>query len=198
MNKKLLLSFIGGILVLALLIGGFFWYRSYQATKVFNEKLKTLQTQTEAQFQKNNPELYESLKKELSDSQEQIKKDPNDYNAYVSLGVAANALGQYQLAIDSYTKATQLRPVGSLPWNNLAQIYITLEDYSKAEEMYINYIKNLPGDTDAYLGLARLYMGGKIGNADEAKKVLEQGAKVVAQRQGLDEAIARINSGQLP
>lgn len=196
-KKLIIILIIAGLLIIGGVVLEKFIVKNRDEQK-HKDFLSSYQNERTNQIKEVNPELYDRLIKQIEEANKKLAENSNDYNALISLGIAQNALGDLKSAIVSYKKASEVSPVGSIHWNNLADIYIRLEEYDKAEEAFINYIKNIPGDPDAYLGLARLYMTGKIGDTQKAKETIQQGMGIVADKTGLEQALKRVEEGQYP
>jgi tetratricopeptide (TPR) repeat protein len=193
MNKKILFSIMGGLLLLVLALG-------IPAYLDRQEKIKANQDRIIARnndVKGANPELYNNLVKSIEDSKNAVASDPNNNNAWIDMGVAQQALGDYVEAKKSYEEAVKINPITSVAWNNLATIHLEEQEYSKAENAYKNLLKNIPGEIETYIKLAELYSSGKIGAVHDGVRILEEGIKVTGS-QGLKDALQRLQlSGKL-
>ncbi len=78
----------------------------------------------------------------------------------ISRANAFKDLGDTGRAILSYQWLNKYRPAGLQGFNNLANLYVSIGEYSKAEKNYLIAIKNSKGmHTDPYEGLLNLYSG---------------------------------------
>ena len=104
-----------------------------------------------------------------------LKKNPADFESWMTLGVYQKMGGDYEGAVISWQYATRLFPAAYTPFGNLADIYAYfLKDSAKAELYYKEAISK--GITQAYLytQLAEFYRDLLKDNA-KALVVVNQG-----------------------
>jgi tetratricopeptide (TPR) repeat protein len=77
-------------------------------------------------------------------------------------------LGQYQTAIEDFTKVISLSPASFDAYNNRGVIYLKLGQYQQAVEDYSKAISIKPDYTDAYNNRAFVYL--KLGNIESGCK----------------------------
>lgn len=130
------------------------------------EKLKILATEA---FANRNPakerEYYQIL----------VDKYPNDERAHTLLGNHYFFQADYNTAIGSYRRATEINPEYSPPYNQLGYTHRYLENYDEAEEAFKTYIKLIPDDPNPYDSYADLLM--KKGNFEKSIKTFEKALK---------------------
>ncbi|PJZ64040.1 hypothetical protein CH371_20235 [Leptospira wolffii] len=87
-----------------------------------------------------------------------IKKAPQDYNLYDSLGVTLAKLGDLKAAKESIEKAIQIVPIDPGPHRNLGYLYIEEKDYERAIVSFKNVIRYSYNDTETMDLVANLSM----------------------------------------
>jgi tetratricopeptide (TPR) repeat protein len=198
MSKKSFFIIVGVSLVVLVAVFGGAWARHSWKQRQMEKAAATMQSETEQKIKAANPVLYERLQSNLKEAQQTLAEKPEDYNANLALAVSYDRLGNKLKAEELYKKLVTINPVGAVPWNNLAQLYQDQGRYAEAEQAWQGYINNFGGDVDGYLGLARLYATGKVGDKTKAVQVLEQGVQKVADPTGLKQAIERVRQGEMP
>ena len=91
---------------------------------------------------------------------------PEDERALNLLGNHYFGLQEYALAIEEYTKATQIAPDFSQPYNQLGYAHRFLGNYAEAEKAFKKYIQLIPDDPNPYDSYAELLM--KMGEFDKS------------------------------
>ena len=147
MKKILILA----IILILLGAGGATGYLYWQQIK--EDKFLSANEQTK--------DAYEIVKKR----QEQIKKEKDNYDAYMSLAFHWKGIGEATKdskyswkAIKVYDKVIKRwGPKAYLPFVNQANVYISLEEYENAEENLKIALELDPGEQNLYIALADLY-----------------------------------------
>jgi tetratricopeptide (TPR) repeat protein len=95
-----------------------------------------------------------------------VAAHPNDERAHNAL--AGHYFGQqeYQKAIHEYTRATEIAPEFSQPYNQLGYAYRFLNEFDKAEDAFRKYIELIPDDPNPRDSYAELLL--KEGRFDES------------------------------
>ena len=75
-------------------------------------------------------------------------------------------------AIESYTKATEIAPKFSQPYNQLGYAYRFLEKYDDAEKAFQKYIELIPDDPNPYDSYAELLM--KMGKFEQSIEMYQK------------------------
>jgi tetratricopeptide (TPR) repeat protein len=100
---------------------------------------------------------------------------PLDPRAHFLLGFSQAGQQEFDAAIASFTRATELDPEFSPAWNALGYAYRPLGRYAEAERAFKQYIALLPREPNPYDSYAELLM--KVGRHDESiamyRKALE-------------------------
>jgi len=89
---------------------------------------------------------------------------PKDERAHTLLGNQYFGQQDYAQAIEQYTKAIEINPDFSQPYNQLGYAHRFLVNYSEAEKAFKKYIQLIPDDPNPYDSYAELLM--KMGRYD--------------------------------
>jgi len=150
------------------------------------------QKQKDDKFLSTNPqtkEAYELVKKREG----QLKKDKNDYDAYMSLGFNWKGIGEVAKNDKYLWKSVKaynavIRKWGNkayLPFLNQANVYISLKEYERAEDDLKIALEIDVGEQNLYIALADLYKNYMNKDNKEIKAVYEKGLKTVIGRGNL-------------
>jgi tetratricopeptide (TPR) repeat protein len=100
---------------------------------------------------------------------------PLDPRAHFLLGFSQAGQQEFDAAIRSFTRATELDPEFSPAWNALGYAYRPLGRYEQAERAFKRYIALIPNEPNPYDSYAELLL--KVGRHDESiamyRKALE-------------------------
>src|SRR3989339_44291 len=91
----------------------------------------------------------------------------------------------YPGAIESYKKSYEFNPNSMIALNNLGDIYTRMENYSKAEEMYLESIGKFSDYTQSYYALIDLYRNYMQEKKENIEKVLLKGLEGLPNDQNL-------------
>ncbi len=118
---------------------------------------------------------------------ELVEKYPADERALTLVGIYYFGNQDYPTAIKYLTKAVELDPTFTTPYNQLAYAYRFEGKYPEAEKAFKKYIEVLPGDPNPYDSYAEFLM--KVGRFDESiasyRKALEVDPTFVASLIGI-------------
>jgi tetratricopeptide (TPR) repeat protein len=118
---------------------------------------------------------------------ELAEKYPGDERALTLVGIYYFGLQEMPTAIKYLTRATELAPNFSLPYNQLGYAYRTEGQYPEAERTFKKYIELLPKDPNPYDSYAEFLM--KVGRFDESiasyRKALEVDPSFIASLTGI-------------
>lgn len=170
MTKKIICAVIG--LIIAVFVAA--EYHSF------------LENQKEAKALSSNPQTKEAYAKVLQ-RQKDIKKDKNNYDAYMSLAFSWKGIGEVtkndvylRRAVDAYDKVVKRWGTKAyLPFVNRANVYIELKEYARAENDLKIALETGPGEQNLYISLADLYQDYMNKDSKTIKSVYEQGLKTV-------------------
>ncbi len=112
---------------------------------------------------------------------------PDDERAHTLLGNHYFGQQEWELAIGEFTRAIQINPGYSQPYNQLGYAHRFLGNYAEAEQAFKKYIQLIPGDPNPFDSYAELLM--KMGRYEESiasyRKALEQNPNFVASHIGI-------------
>ena len=121
------------------------------------------------------PEARPILLKKLEDTSALLKKDTNNLELWVDLGIYRKTAGDYEGARDAWEYATVIRPEGSVAYSNLGDLYaFYLKDFVKAEKYFLQAIQNEPTGIYLYFKTAEFYRD-VLKNIPKARAIVEQG-----------------------
>ncbi len=107
--------------------------------------------------------------------QASLKKNPNDPQSWINLGIYQKFAGDYQGTVISWTYVTRLVPTNFVAYGNLADLYANfLKDNTKAEMYYKQAIAAGPTQENLYIEFAQFYSGVLKDNS-KALAVINQG-----------------------
>ena len=81
----------------------------------------------------------------LEDAKEEVRKNPDDADAHLNLGLAYYGSGNYKEAIESYRQAIEIDPDWAPYHYNLGLAYLQLNDKGSALEQY-EILENLDSE----------------------------------------------------
>ena len=111
----------------------------------------------------------------IQDLSSQLKKDSDNLENWLVLGVYRKMIGDYESAKEVWEYAGAIRPQNSISFNNLGELYAYyLKDNAKAEENYKKAIKNDPSAIYIYRNFFDFYRYFAKDTA-KARAILEKG-----------------------
>lgn len=145
-----------------------------------------LENQKEAKLLLSNPQTKEAYAKVLQRKKD-IKKDKNNYDAYMSLAFSWKGIGEVtkndiylRRAVDVYDKVVKKWGTKAyLPFVNRSNVYVELKEYARAEEDLKIALEIDPGEQNLYISLANLYKGYMNKDSKTIKSVYEQGIRTI-------------------
>jgi tetratricopeptide (TPR) repeat protein len=105
-------------------------------------------------------------KKSLEYAEELGEKYPRDPRALTLLGFAYSGVQQFDKAVTTLTKATEVDPGFAQAYNLLGYAYMPQEKYAEAETAFKKYIELVPNDPNAHDSYAEMLM--RTGRFDES------------------------------
>lgn len=97
-------------------------------------------------------------RKNIASLTEILKKNPDDFSAWVSLGVYRKVLGDYNGAEEVLTYVTRRWPTDFVAYNNLGNLYSEeLRDFPKAEANFLKAADLRSSFVQSYVNLYELY-----------------------------------------
>ncbi len=160
---KIKIGVIAGIIILVL------------AAMIGIPKYLAYKNSPEIAYKKANPQKYEQAKKQEVDLLAKVKANDQDQNSWIELGVIHEQFKDYSRALSDYKKAISISETTIMGWINSAYIYSELGQYAETESAYKNVIRLYPLSSQGYDALGHLYLIGKIGSLDDAKKAFADG-----------------------
>ena len=171
-EKKIQIILIAGVIVLVAVVLGLFWMAF------------TAEDRAMAKAAGNHPQ-GEKFLQQYRDAKAKLKQDPEDFGAYFEIGFVKAEFKDYPGAIESYKKSYELNPNSMIALNNLGDIYTRMENYSKAEEMYLESIGKFSDYTQSYYALIDLYRNYMQEKKENIEKVLLKGLEGLPNDQNL-------------
>jgi len=111
----------------------------------------------------------------IKDISSQLKKDSDNLENWLVLGVYRKMIGDYESAKEVWEYASVIRPQNSISFNNLGELYAYyLKDNAKAEENYKKATENDPSAIYIYRNFFDFYRY-FAKDAAKARAILEQG-----------------------
>ena len=111
----------------------------------------------------------------IQDLSNQLKKDSDNLENWLVLGVYRKIIGDYEGAKEVWEYASIIRPQNSVSFNNLGELYAYyLKDNKKAEENYIKAIENDPSAIYIYRNFFDFYRY-VAKDVTKARAILEKG-----------------------
>lgn len=158
---------IGVIFVLAI---SFLYFRNFKKFNFFSSETSSSPTSILSVGlppRPTNPDLSKIYDDALA-SEEIIKKDPKDYEAYLDGGLAWKSLGDltndlkyYDLSAEVYRKGTEgYGQSFYVLWLNLGNVKTLSKKYEEAEKAYQDGLKIFPEEPSLYLALIEMYRYG--------------------------------------
>ena len=105
-------------------------------------------------------------RKSLEYAEELAARYPRDARAQTLLGFTYSSLQEFDKAVATLKKATEVDPSYAPAYNLLGYAYMPQETYADAEAAFKKYIELVPGDPNPYDSYAELLM--KTGRFDES------------------------------
>jgi tetratricopeptide (TPR) repeat protein len=107
-------------------------------------------------------------------------------------GDAHHARGEYHAALESYQRAADLWPANSTPFLRQGQIYLTLQDYERAQDAFLSAMRRGGLTWQARLGLADAHAG--LGDWALA---MTEWQTLIDEHPGVTEALYRLGRGYM-
>lgn len=124
---------------------------------------------------KLSQEVKETILFKITSLIETIKKEPKNFDAWISLGQYQKMTGDYEGAILSWDYANSLSPTSYIPLANLADLYgYFLKDKIKSESYYKQAISKDNNQSYLYTQLSAVYRDLFLDNK-KALEIVEQG-----------------------
>jgi len=120
------------------------------------KKLTTRQEKAQKYFEQGNASrVLGNYAQAIKDYDKAIELDPRDAVAYDNRGYAYGHLGNYAQAIKDYDKAVELNPTYAAAYNDRGYVYSNLGNYAQAIKDFDRAIELNPKDAAAWTCLRR-------------------------------------------
>src|SRR3989338_5758013 len=107
-----------------------------------------------------------------------VKENPDFFFGWIQIGLLKKIIGDYEGARDAWEYAGAIRPLNSVSFANLGELYWRYSpDYPKSEKNFLTSIKNKPDDSSTYISLSDLYFYSYSAKKDRADDILLEGIK---------------------
>ncbi len=94
----------------------------------------------------------------IREAGEAVKKNPDDFESWLLVGVRKKIIGDFEGARDAWVYAGVIRPLNDVSFANLGELYWRyIPDFPKSEENFKRAFQNNPANTQARISLAELY-----------------------------------------
>ncbi len=149
-------------------------------TKV-QEALEINRTDTDI-TQADEDKVVALIQEGIADFKRAIELDPENYNAWVSLGYAYYTLSPIrpemaQQSVDAYNEAIEISPESPDAFIQLGILYYSREQYDTALTYFTKATELAPYNSNAWYRLGQTYQ--QQGNTTEAKKAYEKAAALL-------------------
>lgn len=128
-----------------------------------------------------DPIVVERERKVFAGTVSALRENPDFFEGWMTLASTKKQMGDFRGAAAIWEYAGQIRPLNSVSFNNLGDLYANfLNDYGKAEANFRTAIKNAAGEEKQqhyYVSLHELYRYRRQDSA-QALAVLEEGVRV--------------------
>ncbi len=107
-----------------------------------------------------------------------VKENHDYFYGWIQVGLLKKVIGDYEGARDAWEYASAIRPLNSVSFANLGELYWRYSpDYPKSEKNFLTSIKNKPDDLSTYISLSDLYFYSYGAKKDRADDILLEGIK---------------------
>lgn len=124
------------------------------------------------------------------EAQEGIAKKPKDFALTNAYGVILKLQGHYKEAINLFTRATRLDPSNVMPWVNLGNTWIMLDNPRRSVDCFFKATRLAPREGEFYRLLAGSYS--RLKDNDKALRLLQQAIVLSPQNPQARIDIARV------
>jgi Tfp pilus assembly protein PilF len=125
-----------------------------------------------------------------------IPREPSSPEPRYNLGLFLEGLGQHQESATALEGALALRPNMPLAWYHLGNAYVHLGRLADAVTAYRRALALDPSYGNAYVRSAQVLE--RLGKTDDARQLLEHGAKVARKAEIVTEALQKLNGPAKP
>lgn len=121
--------------------------------------------------------LFDTNKKKIEDIVTSLKKNPDNFDKWIELGIYRKLIEDYVGAEESWKNASTLRPNSALPLSNLGNLYgYYIKNNEIAERYYLASIKTEP-ESGFWYYQAFLFYKEVMNDSAKAKNIIAEGVK---------------------
>ena len=110
--------------------------------------------QDDSKITLENKEYFEE---ELFKLEDNINMSKDLFSTYLDIGMYRKAIGNLEGSLEAYQKASEYDSGSFVSWYNIANVYIQMKDYYKAEENFFIAISKEQDQYTPYISLMDLY-----------------------------------------
>lgn len=156
---------------------------AFNGTDVFSiiDAPDTLVYQEDIDLTPEQESFYYGEIDRLSDQLQKVDPTTEEVEVlYGNIALYERYIGEYQSSVDAYMSALEIEPKNRILWVGLSETLIAMKAYKSAEASLKKGIELVPGATDTYDKLARLYSVYLYpDNLDTAKEVYQLGLDTI-------------------
>ncbi|MCA1593993.1 MAG: tetratricopeptide repeat protein [Acidobacteria bacterium] len=184
-RENLLFSIIG--VLLGYIIGFTFvvYVNQNQSSTRAGQSASKLDGQSDGELPPDHPQLpmnsvkdQGTLRQDAEQAENAAREAPQDFDAQSKAATLSEQAGRYEEAIDSLTRANQIRPGDYSTLVNLGNVNFEWKHYEVAEQWYKEALAKKPDDVDVRADLGLTYFVREPSQTDKAiaefRRVLER------------------------
>jgi len=134
-------------------------------------------------------EVVVAIKSNINTLSTKLKEDSNQFELWLDLGIYRKTAGDYEGAIAAWEYAGAIRPGNSTSFQNLGDLYgYYLHDAAKAEQNFLQAIKNGPSEVYLYFKTADFYKD-VMKDIAKARAIAQQGVDANPDSQDLKDLL---------
>jgi len=177
-KKKKNIIYIVLIIIVASLVASFYLTDFYKSDKNDLDKIYTSEDFPNA-LEVMNEEILEISLKDLNEQYQDLREGEYIYLSWINVGILKKRLKDELGAEKAWLNAINYSPDQSLPYGNLADLYLfNMKEYEKAEEYYLKVLEMDPNHQGYYIGLVSLYRYDMTEKANLIENIMINGANI--------------------
>jgi len=119
------------------------------------------------------------IENKITELKSHLKENPGDFYSWISLGINAKTLEDYNKTIEYWEYAIRLSPDNKVTYNNLGDLYhYHVKDFKKSEEYFLKALEIDPSYIFTYRSLHELYKYSYQQDTNKAENILLQGLRL--------------------
>lgn len=177
------------LILLIFVIGGAVWFVTLEQ----KQEAEPIETVADIKYPENfftltvydkniAPEKLEKWRARFEKAKQDIKTSPDGFHfaGVLDLGAIKKYVGDYEGARDAWIFLGEQRPLNSISFGNLGDLYANfLKEPINAEKAYLKAIENDPEDVTYYVNLSNVYRYLIPDKQDQADDILLKGIEAV-------------------